>query len=232
MMTVAQQHALDIRTMALADRRHAVLSAFDALAPGESLVLVAAEDPRGMLEVLQHLRRGLFEWSPLADDSRNSRVEIVRRDAAAGTPRRLTEALTWDHEHLDGLEQRAFAALAAGDRAAAHQLYNAFHRGLNRHIRFEEEVLFPVFDARTGLPYGGPTAFMRAEHREIRMLLENVLRLVDDGPNAVAEPREALRTLLTEHDRKEESILYPGVDLLLTESESDVLVARIQAYPC
>ncbi len=232
-MTNAVPHAtVDIRTIAPQDRRGALLSAFDSLPPGAAIVLVAGEEPRAMLEALQRTRKGLFEWAPLADDPRTWHVEIARRSAAPGTPRRLTEALVWDHEHLDALEQRAFAALVAGERAAARQLYTAFHRGLNRHIRFEEEVLFPVFDVKAGLPHGGPTAFMRAEHREIRMLLEDVVRAVDDGPSAVAEPRQALRAFLSEHDRKEESILYPGADLLLSEAESDALVARIQAYPC
>ena len=229
---VAPQQTLDVRALAAQDRHGALLSAFDGLAAGQSLVLVAGENPVRMLDVLQRTRKGLFEWSPLAGDPPSFRVEIARRGAQPGAPRRLTEALIWDHAHLDGLERRAHAALLAGDRDTAHSLYAAFRSGLNRHIRFEEEVLFPVFDMRAGLPHGGPTAFLRAEHREIRMLLESLLQAAEDGAAAAAEPRQALRALLADHDRKEESILYPGTDLLLSAAESDALVARIQAYPC
>src|SRR5262249_11512422 len=154
------------------------------------------------------------------DAPRSWRVEIARRQADPGAPRRLTEALAWDHAHLDHLEKRANAALLAGEGSAARRLYRGFRRSLNRHIRFGEEVLFPVFDVKTGLPQGGPTAFLRSEHREIRMLLEGLLQAVDDSPGAVVEARGALREMLAEHDRKEESILYPGADLLLTEAES------------
>jgi iron-sulfur cluster repair protein YtfE (RIC family) len=53
-----------------------------------------------------------------------------------------------------------------------------------------------------------------------------------DGPVvAFGEVRARLLTTLRDHERKEESILYPWIDRLLTEGESDSLVARIQAFP-
>jgi uncharacterized protein (DUF2249 family)/hemerythrin-like domain-containing protein len=229
--TTALPHTLDLSDQGCGERRARLLSAFDALRTGETLVLVTADDPRFCLENLQATRGGLFEWSPLAADPTHWHVEITRRDAAWGQRRRVTEALRWDHERLHRLEERAFAALLAGDRKKARSLYAAFHHGLNRHIRFEEELLFPVFEVKAGLPHGGPTAVMRAEHREIRMLLEELVRAVDDGPTEVEEQRQALHGILREHDRKEESILYPGTDEMLTEAESDALVAKIQAFP-
>jgi hypothetical protein len=38
------------------------------------------------------------------------------------------------------------------------------------------------------------------------------------------------RDVLGGHNMKEEPILYPGTDRLLTEDERDALVPRIQAY--
>lgn len=225
------QQVLDVRAFSAGDRRTAVFSAFDALSPGESFVLVSARDPRPVLDDLRAERKGLFEWSPLDEDPRCWHVEVARRDAAPGALRRVTEALTWDHARLDALERSAFAALAEGGVETARRLYRAFHHGLNRHIRCEEELLFPVFEARSGLPRQGPTSVMRAEHREIRMLLEGIARSLDGSADDVEELRRDLRRVLEDHDRKEEAILYPAMDRLLSDAESDALVGRVQAFP-
>ena len=43
-------------------------------------------------------------------------------------------------------------------------------RALERHIRLEEEIVFPLFEARSGI-VDGPTAVMRDEHRCLRRAL-------------------------------------------------------------
>jgi uncharacterized protein (DUF2249 family)/hemerythrin superfamily protein len=212
------------------DRPTRLLSAFDTLPAGQTLLLVSSDEPWGLLETLQLRRKGLFEWSPLTLDPRSWQVEITRRDARPGERRCLTEALHWEHVHLGALEQRAFEALVSGDRDTSHRLYAAYQHGLNRHIHLEEQLLFPVFEMKSGLPYGGPTAVMRAEHREIRMALEELIRAAEGGPAFAEEPRSRLHTALRDHERKEESILYPNIDRLLTDGERDSLVARVQAY--
>jgi uncharacterized protein (DUF2249 family) len=222
---------LDARTLASADRPAALLAAFDELTPGQTLILLSSEGPQPFLKQLQAQRKGLFEWAPLATDPRCWQVEITRRDSPAGAQRRITEALLWEHARLDALEQRAWELLRGEEREQARRLYSAFHSALDRHIRFEEEVLFPVFEVRTGLPHGGPTGVMRAEHREIRMLIEEIVRGLDDGASAVDEPRCTLLGVLADHRRREEGLLYPGTDQLLSDAESDALVAKIQAFP-
>ena len=222
---------IDVRCLAPRDRDAALLTAFDHLGPSETLLLVSAFPPREHLELLRRQRPGLFEWSALDHDTGRFKVAIARRKAAAGARRRVTEALEWDHDRLDGLLQQAMRGLRAGDHEAARGAYATFRHGLCRHIRFEEELLFPVFEMRTGLPHGGPTSVMRAEHRQIETLLEEIARALEEAPAVVEELCRALRDALGDHNRKEELILYPGTDRLLTEAESDAQVARIQAYP-
>ncbi len=223
---------VDLRGLAREDRDAELLAAFDRLAPSETLLLVSAVPPRELLELLRTRRKGLFEWSALDHDAGGGQAWIARRKAAAGARRRVTEALEWDHDRLDHLLHEALRALRAGDDEAAREAYATFRRGLCRHIRLEEELLFPVFEVRTGLPHGGPTSLMRAEHREIQTLLGEIQRALEEAPAAAVEKLcRALHDVLTDHNRKEELILYPGTDRLLTELESDALVARIQAYP-
>jgi regulator of cell morphogenesis and NO signaling len=106
-----------------------------------------------------------------------------------------------------------------------------YSHGLQRHIRFEEELLFPLFEERTGLgPGAGPTAVMREEHAEIRQLLTRVGDEIG-SPGAEAEAlRRRLSYTLAEHNGKEEEILYPAIDDLLSPAESDDLVWKIQSF--
>jgi uncharacterized protein (DUF2249 family)/hemerythrin superfamily protein len=224
------QRILDVRGFGAAEGQGALFSVFDRLATGEGLLLVSASDPRLLLGALRIERKGLFEWSLLDEGPKSWHVEVVRRDAELGALRGVAEALSWDHDRLDELELRAFVALGAGDLEQARRWWRAFHHGLNRHIRFEEELLFPVFEARAGLPQGGPTAVMRSEHREIRMALEAITRDLEAASADVEELRCGLHRVLEDHNRKEEAILYPAMDRLLSDVEGDALVARIQEF--
>jgi len=205
------------------------LAEFDRLRPGETVTLLQNR-PGDLLEQLQHGRRGQFEWSPVSEDSRTVKVELFRRDAERGSLRGVNEALSWDHDRLDALEARAFAARATGDLDEAKAIYAVFAHGLRRHIRFEEEILFPEFETRAGFsPESGPTAVMRDEHREILRCLDRIEAGISDPSANVDTPRHALHSVLGNHNLKEENIVYPLTDQALTAAERDGLVARMQA---
>lgn len=220
--------ALDLTT-APAGRPPRLLAAFDALAPGETLVVKTPLPAHDLLETLQRDRKGQFEWTPAGFAAGPDGVEVLRRDAAPGASRGIFEALAWDHDRLDALEGAAFESLGAGDLASARTTFAAFARGLERHIRFEEEILFPAVEERAGFPpHAGPTAVMRAEHAEIRACLAGITAALDaDGAGAQAI-RARLGGLLGDHNLKEERILYPLADRALGRAGADDLVARIQ----
>ena len=206
----------------------AILEAFDELTPGRGLH-VAPDAPAELLRRLQMARKGQFEWIPVAP-SRSVRVVIVRRDAARGALRTVSDALSWDHDRLDYLETRAFAARERGDRAGAEVLFASFAWGLRRHIRFEEELLFPEFEASRGLrPDYGPTVVMRDEHREILDSLNGIQSSIGKAGTRAESMRHALQSVLVNHNLREEAVVYPGTDQALTPDESDALVGRIQA---
>lgn len=207
----------------------AALAAFDALSAGQSLVIRAGREPRELLSQLQAERKGTFEWSLLEAQPSCCRVQLTRRAANRGARRELTEALAWDHDRLDELEQQAFNLLAGGDRAGAQAAWSEFTVGLRRHIRFEEALLFPAFEEGLEVtPEAGPTAVMCAEHREIERLIEAIGQALVAG-EAPLPLRSALHRVLGEHNLKEERMLYPATDQVLDPEERDALVARIQA---
>ena len=70
---------IDIRELgACGERKACVLAAFDALARGDSLIVVNDHLPNGLLAHFNELRPGLFEWRPLEQGPYTFRVQIER----------------------------------------------------------------------------------------------------------------------------------------------------------
>jgi uncharacterized protein (DUF2249 family)/hemerythrin-like domain-containing protein len=226
--TTADQ-TVELEAIPEAERRSRLLALFDALPPGERLVVSGAREPAWLLSALQAERKGLFEWSPLETRSGRSRVEVARRAGHLGDPRGVDEALSWDHDRLDALELAAFERRAARDLAGACRLYAEFAVGLRRHIGFEEQLVFPAFERAAGMPPTvGPTAVMRAEHREIESLLGQIEAGMGDAGAPVEELRRRFHAVLGDHNEKEERVLYPTTDDLLGKGEADRLVSQVQ----
>lgn len=227
-ITLPSTAIVDIVTAATAPSE--VLTAFDALAPGEALLLRTVARPEALLLALRVARTGAYEWTPRVEGPGHWEVEVHKRDAPPAVQRRVTEALGWDHDRLDGLEQAAMEAWDAGETRTAARLHLRFVFGLRRHIRFEENVLFPEFERICGTsPDRGPTEVMRVEHRAIEALLEDVSLAAASGVRPAGPTRADLRALLHQHNVKEESVLYPLLDRALDALETDALVFRFQS---
>ena len=211
-------------------REAMAFSAFDSLEPGEHIVLAFDEAPAGFLARFQAERKGQFEWTPVRQGPETWAFEVSRRKAERGELRTVNEALSWDHDRLDALEGAAFEARSQGHLAEAAAMYAAFAFGLRRHIRFEEELLFPEFEEKTGhSATAGPTMVMRDEHREILDCLDRIQASITDPASTAESVRHALHLVLGNHNLKEENIVYPMTDQALGAEARDALVRRIQA---
>ena len=139
----------------------------------------------------------------------------------------VTAFAAWDHGRLDEALRSVSAAVRAGHFADAAVRYEEFEVGLLRHFSIEEELLFPVFEARSGM--NGPTAVMRDEHRHVMTALDIMRRgLLRTDAAAYGTGLRFLESVLLDHNSKEEHILYPALDSLLRPSERALLVARMQ----
>jgi hemerythrin-like domain-containing protein len=103
----------------------------------------------------------------------------------------------------------------------------------------EESALFPAL-ARAGIPLDrGPIGVMLAEHEEGRHYISAMAsaldgyRRGDEGAReALAQSARSYATLLAQHIQKEDSILFPMGDKVLSEAAQQELVAefdRIEA---
>jgi iron-sulfur cluster repair protein YtfE (RIC family) len=146
----------------------------------------------------------------------------------------VTDYLQGDHRRLDALMERCRGLVQAGNVAEAASVFAEFREGLLRHIRIEEELLFPEFEQATGLERtSGPTGVMHSEHLEIQRLLDDLRGMFESKPPAAQEfepIRSALVALLSEHNAKEERILYPMSDQMVPAGRLETLIDRMKSY--
>jgi iron-sulfur cluster repair protein YtfE (RIC family) len=123
---------------------------------------------------------------------------------------------THDHGRLDELFHQ-FRSLKASDRDKALKNFEEFKAGLEQHIVWEEEILFPAFEQKSGHT-GGPTEVMRWEHRQIRSFLNAIAEKLARGDYDTKDEEDGSEPVLRMHNHKEENILYPMIDHV-TEAE-------------
>lgn len=142
----------------------------------------------------------------------------------------IADSYGHDHDRLDGCFQ-AYRELKRSDFPQAKQNFREFKFGLQRHIRWEEEILFPLFEEKTGMHDIGPTAAMRLEHRQIEHLLEAIHDKVrEQNPDTDAD-EIALLQVLGAHNEKEEGILYPAIDQHVDDNERQIVYEQMEQVP-
>ena len=135
-----------------------------------------------------------------------------------------------DHDRLDSLFHQ-YRTLKRSDFPQAKRNFRDFKFSLQRHIIWEEEILFPLFEQKSGGTVDGPTEVMRREHRLIEQQLEAIHRKVKvQDPNSDGED-EALFAVLSAHTMKEEQILYPAIDRSIGAEEAARVFAAMDAVP-
>ncbi len=136
---------------------------------------------------------------------------------------RLAAALTEHHRLCDELFESASEAAEAGDWPALRTRLAALSDALARHFAFEEETLFPAFEAATGM-HEGPSAVMRLEHAHMRNLLQGLAAASPEhDPDGCRAELDNLFVMLQQHNAKEEGMLYPACEQHLESAQLDAL---------
>ncbi len=139
----------------------------------------------------------------------------------------INEHFTEDHERLDERFHQ-FQTLKTSNRVKAVNDFMEFKSGLEKHIVWEEEILFPSFEKKFG-HLGGPTEVMRWEHWEIRKYLNAIAAKLAQDDNDTDVEEMGLQSVLCPHNHKEESILYPMIDQVIGTEERAGIFVRIGA---
>ena len=142
----------------------------------------------------------------------------------------ITAFYEQDHDRLDELF-KTFQQLKRSDFAKAKDAFKEFKFGLQRHIVWEEDILFPFWEKETGITEGGATSVMRAEHRQIEQQLEAIHgKVAEQDPNS-DQAEQALLNLLGSHNMKEERVLYPGIDRVTSAGERETIFQNMKSIP-
>lgn len=138
-----------------------------------------------------------------------------------------TAYMSWDHDRLDAILADTAVMVDDGELERADHTFQEFDEGLRRHIRLEEEILFPTFERCTGIMHG-PTEVMRAEHVDILKALDMLRDALDRGDQfRFHEGRRMMSAVMTGHNDKEERVLYPATDRALTAEQRLALAAQL-----
>ena len=132
-----------------------------------------------------------------------------------------------DHDRLDN-KIKKYSTEKLVDIERAESIFLSFKSELERHIIWEEDILFPVFERKTGIKDGGPTSVMRIEHIEIKKYLQEIKRKLH--VKKIQDPCKeevALFKVLESHNQKEENILYPSIDKLTSEQEKKQMIKQM-----
>jgi regulator of cell morphogenesis and NO signaling len=142
----------------------------------------------------------------------------------------LTALLEREHHEIDVGVEAYLDGVEHGESRAV-ELTRAVD-ALRRHIYLEEEFLFPPLRVAGMIP---PVLVMLREHGEIWRTLEAItagLGPEADGDATRAGVTEQCRELLAQlatHNAKEEPIIYPQGDSVLTDEAKDDLRAFIES---
>ena len=142
----------------------------------------------------------------------------------------ITAFFEQDHDRLDELF-KAFQQLKRSDFPKAKDAFKGFKFGLQRHIVWEEDLLFSLWEKKTGMTESGPTPAMRNEHRQIGQQLEAIHRKVTDQNPDSDQEEQALLDLLGSHNRKEERALYPAIDQVTSPEERETVFRDMKNIP-
>ena len=140
----------------------------------------------------------------------------------------ILEFMGGDHRSCDDLFASAEEAVAKKNWDSARSLFDGFQAAMAHHLAMEEEVLFPAFEARTGMSMG-PTQVMRSEHVQMRGLIADMGgAVVESDQDSYLGLSETLNMLMQQHNLKEENMLYPMSDQVLG-GERDDLIRSMEA---
>ena len=131
-----------------------------------------------------------------------------------------------DHDKLDNIF-RKFRNIKSRDKNKAIGLFRKFKNDLQRHISLEEDILFPLFETKIGMNETSPIYVMKIEHNEIKDLLSKIDNCFTNGDVNTNVLEDYLIKILSEHNSKEESILYPLIDNSIGEDERRDLLIEI-----
>ncbi|TCS39243.1 hemerythrin HHE cation binding domain-containing protein [Paucimonas lemoignei] len=141
----------------------------------------------------------------------------------------ICEYLEYDHKCCDDLFDKVETSIAKHEWQQAEIEFQHFHAAFIAHLEGEESIVFPAFGeifSEAALPI----KILCTEHQRIKGI---VTRLQDAlhrrEPADFLLHAETLTLLMQQHSQKEEKMLYPLLDRVLSGNTEDIVCALRKA---
>lgn len=198
---------------------------------GETVVLLAPEEPTLIMQSLDLQMRNNLNWSVSQPEPGTWRVEVRHRLDVA--PADIIDLLTRHHKSLDETFAQALRHVNAGNVGKAAPLLAEFASALRRHIEVENNLLA----ARLKLPkdpHGSDhLSVMLREHEEILAQVALIESCFKEGMPDAGEVQAFFAILsgtLAKHEYREENHLFPLWNAMLhqlSRDEAGELLAKV-----
>lgn len=141
----------------------------------------------------------------------------------------LQAFLDADHARLNALWTECRTLWPAKPLEAKHLFYR-FKADLERHITWEDDLVFPAYERLAGRPPDSLTALLSWEHRYLRRHLQQLERLSTAPPHGVPLEWVVFNGLLSGHNQREERRLYPLIDQMLSRKARCELLEIMRSW--
>ncbi len=137
----------------------------------------------------------------------------------------INDYMMGDHRTCDSSLANSITAAQSGDVDGMTRDGNDFLKRIRVHIDMEENVLFPAFEERTGMTEAGPSITMKEEHQVMLPMLDQMQQAIE-AKNAAsyADVASQLNDILTQHNMKEEQMMYSMIDSALGPDADGLLL--------
>lgn len=131
--------------------------------------------------------------------------------------------LNHDHKEFEAAVYKCRNACHEEEWSVVERLFPDLRFSYREHVRIEEEVLFPAYEAHPGVS-SGPTDSLTADHVQIFNLMNRIAdRLNKKSLDSLAEDFSLLYRILVKHHEKEEEIFLPMASEALYSDKDAIL---------
>jgi hemerythrin-like domain-containing protein len=133
------------------------------------------------------------------------------------------------HRECDEIFTAAEKSVIDGNFEQAEKQFLLFADDTLSHFKREEESLFPTFEEISGNSEG-PTQVMRYEHEQIRGLIGNMAKAIEEkDTDAFLSVAESMMIMLQQHNMKEEQMLYAMCDRVIPQEVKESTIEKMKA---
>jgi iron-sulfur cluster repair protein YtfE (RIC family) len=140
----------------------------------------------------------------------------------------VSKYMTEHHKLIDKLFDNYRTMRRGGDNKTLRS-FNDISIQLLKHMDWEEEIFFPLFETRFNNG-SAPTSMLRRQHIQIKEYLDKIKHELTEYRYNTEDLEHSFKNLLGVHNATEEYAVYSWIDDLMDDEEKQRLLLVFQNY--